>query len=106
MNARAVRGSTMHRRELHVHCYRMVGSVDDADDVLQDAFLRAWRHRRTFDGSTQVGVAVAHRPGRGGGRPRAVLHGAELAELTSFPPPVFAWFDLPAVLGPPPRTGP
>ena len=38
-----------HRRELHVHCYRMLGSFDEAEDLVQETFLRAWRGRAGFD---------------------------------------------------------
>jgi RNA polymerase sigma-70 factor (ECF subfamily) len=39
-----------HRRELHVHCYRMVGSFEEAEDLVQETFLRAWRRRDSFEG--------------------------------------------------------
>ncbi|MFD5248324.1 sigma-70 family RNA polymerase sigma factor [Amycolatopsis sp. NPDC058340] len=39
-----------HERELRVHCYRMVGSYDDAQDLVQETFLRAWRGREGFEG--------------------------------------------------------
>jgi RNA polymerase sigma-70 factor (ECF subfamily) len=39
-----------HRRELHVHCYRMLGSFEEAEDALQDALMRAWRARDQFAG--------------------------------------------------------
>ncbi|MER6990985.1 sigma-70 family RNA polymerase sigma factor [Saccharopolyspora hirsuta] len=42
------------RRELHAHCYRMLGSVHDADDALQDALVRAWRGLARFEGRSSV----------------------------------------------------
>jgi RNA polymerase sigma-70 factor, ECF subfamily len=37
-----------HRRELRAHCYRMVGSFEDSEDLVQDTFARAWRARARF----------------------------------------------------------
>ena len=39
-----------HRRELQVHCYRMLASYDDAEDLVQETLLRAWRARDSFAG--------------------------------------------------------
>jgi RNA polymerase sigma-70 factor (ECF subfamily) len=43
-----------HRRELQAHAYRMLGSVHDAEDALQDALLRAWRGLARFDGRSSL----------------------------------------------------
>jgi RNA polymerase sigma-70 factor (ECF subfamily) len=43
-----------YRRELHVYCYRMLGSFDDAEDHVQEVLLRAWRSRDSFRGRASM----------------------------------------------------
>src|SRR6266705_607906 len=43
-----------HRAALHAHCYRMLGSVPDAEDALQEALLRAWRGLPRFEGRSSL----------------------------------------------------
>ena len=43
-----------HRRELLVHCYRMLGSLDDADDAVQETLLKAWRRLAGFEGRSTL----------------------------------------------------
>jgi RNA polymerase sigma-70 factor (ECF subfamily) len=45
-----------HRRALHVHCYRMVGSFSDAEDLVQDTLERAWKARDSFIEGGELGM--------------------------------------------------
>src|SRR5512146_1714397 len=39
-----------HRRELRIHCYRILGSLSEAEDIVQETFLHAWKRLETFQG--------------------------------------------------------
>lgn len=43
-----------YRRELLAHCYRMTGSLHDAEDLVQETFLRAWKSHHKFEGKASV----------------------------------------------------
>src|SRR5215218_10141590 len=57
---RRARPCLVHRKrgalsgEPHVHCYRMLGSFGESEDLVQEAFLRAWRRRETFEGRSSL----------------------------------------------------
>src|SRR5215207_9644144 len=44
----------LYNSELHAHCYRMLGSLHDADDAMQEVMLRAWRSLGRFEGRSSV----------------------------------------------------
>jgi RNA polymerase sigma-70 factor (ECF subfamily) len=55
-NEEFVRATERFRRELLAHCYRMLGSVDEVEDLVQETYLRAWRSYGTFEGRSSVRV--------------------------------------------------
>jgi RNA polymerase sigma-70 factor (ECF subfamily) len=93
-----------HRRELHAHCYRMLGSLQDAEDALQETLLAAWRGLGGFEGrsslrtwlyrvATNASLRLAER------RPRRVLSSdrgpawSDVHDLGDFLEDDPAWLD-------------
>ncbi|HEX3222784.1 MAG TPA: RNA polymerase subunit sigma-70 [Nocardioides sp.] len=81
-----------HRRELHVHCYRMLASYDDAEDAVQETYLRAWRARDGFDGEHPRAwlyrIATRVCLDRARARSRQAGAGTEVGWLTPYPDPL------------------
>jgi RNA polymerase sigma-70 factor (ECF subfamily) len=53
-SAEFVQNTEPFRRELLAHCYRMLGSADEAEDLVQETYLRAWRSYATFEGRSSL----------------------------------------------------
>jgi RNA polymerase sigma-70 factor (ECF subfamily) len=89
-----------HRRELQLHCYRMLGSLEESEDLVQETFLRAWRRRETYAGRSTVRAwlyriatnacldALQKQPRKAQG----------IADITAFMDTVFPAFGLPPKL--------
>jgi hypothetical protein len=81
-----------YRRELHVHCYRMLGSFDDADDALQETLLAAWRGLTAFQARASV------RTWHGSGLLVITPRGSQVCGLTRFESHTLKSFGMPSVL--------
>lgn len=83
-----------HRRELHLHCYRLLASYDDAEDAVQETYLRAWRSRAGFDGAHlrawlyRIATNVCLDLSRSRARRTAGARMSDIPWLTPYPDPL------------------
>jgi hypothetical protein len=113
-----VRLTAQHRAALHAHCYRLLGSLHDADDALQETLLRAWRGIAGFEPRAPLAAwlyriangqpalaafADEHDQGRfeAYGLMVFAIDGDTIAGITGFPrqPELFVRIGLPTQLG-------
>jgi RNA polymerase sigma-70 factor (ECF subfamily) len=91
-----------YRRELHVHCYRMLASYDEAEDAVGDTYLKAWRSLAAFDGDNlrawlyRIATNVCIDRQRAQARRLSAMRSyAEVSWLTPYPDPLLD--EVPAV---------
>jgi hypothetical protein len=75
-----------------VHCYRMLGSLQDAEDLLQDMLLAAWQGFGGFEGRASVRTWLST------GSPPNRCPNARICAMTHFDNGVLPWFGLPLSL--------
>ena len=107
-----------YRRELFAHCYRMVGSVPDAEDLVQEAYLRAWRSYGGFEGrssvrtwmyqiATNACLTALERRKRAGRRPASTIPNRIPVAFAQEAGPDVAWLEpVPDALAPPDSADP
>ena len=76
-----------YRRELHLHCYRILGSVQDAEDAMQETLLAAWRDLASYEGRASLRTWLYRLATR---RCFDALRAARRRPRTDWPPPGFA----------------
>ncbi len=82
-----------YRHELHVHCYRILGSAQDAEDALQEILVTAWKGLDAFEERASLAGIF-----RSSGLLVLTLAGNQIREMTRFESGVLAHFGLPRTL--------
>ncbi len=91
-----------HRRELHIHCYCMLGSVHEAEDLVQETMLKAWRSLHTYAGRASfrawlykiaTNACLDHLDSRRRGFPTAAYSPADPEQPPRLPMEAFLWLE-------------